>query len=86
MFFLDEPTVGIDPSLRREFWEYFKSLNREGVSIVLSTHVMDEAAHCDELALLRDGRLLAQGKIERLLEQTKTKNIEDAFLSLEGHE
>ncbi|OGY25974.1 MAG: ABC transporter ATP-binding protein [Candidatus Woykebacteria bacterium RBG_16_44_10] len=86
LVFLDEPTVGIDPSLRREFWDYFKSLNREGVSIVLSTHVMDEAAHCDELALLRDGRLLAQGKIEKLLAETKTKNIEDAFLSLEGHE
>ncbi|OGY21886.1 MAG: hypothetical protein A2126_00710 [Candidatus Woykebacteria bacterium GWB1_45_5] len=83
LLFLDEPTVGIDPSLRREFWAYFGSLNRQGVSIVLSTHVMDEAARCDELALLRNGKLLAQGKIEELLAQTRSKNLEEAFLSLE---
>ncbi|OGY22951.1 MAG: hypothetical protein A2172_03390 [Candidatus Woykebacteria bacterium RBG_13_40_15] len=86
LVFLDEPTVGVDPSLRVEFWDYFKKLNREGTSIVLSTHVMDEAARCSELALLRDGKLLAQGKIEGILSQAKTKNIEEAFLKLEGGE
>lgn len=84
LVFLDEPTVGIDPSLRIEFWDYFKTLNRQGTTIVLSTHVMEEAARCDELALLRDGRLLAQGKIEKLLSQTNTQNLEEAFLALEG--
>jgi len=84
LVFLDEPTVGVDPSLRVEFWDYFKSLNREGTSIVLSTHVMDEAARCNELALLRSGKLLSQGKIEEILSQTKTKNIEEAFLKLES--
>jgi ABC-2 type transport system ATP-binding protein len=84
LVFLDEPTVGVDPSLRVEFWDYFKSLNKEGTTIVLSTHVMDEAARCSELALLRSGKLLSQGKIEEILSQTKTGNIEEAFLKLEG--
>jgi len=86
LVFLDEPTVGVDPSLRVEFWDYFKSLNKEGTTIVLSTHVMDEAARCSELALLRNSKLLAQGKIEEILSQTKTKNIEEAFLKLERPE
>jgi len=84
LIFLDEPTVGIDPSLRLEFWDYFRSLNKDGATIVLSTHVMEEAARADELALLRDGRLLAQGKVEKLLSDTGTKNLEEAFLALEG--
>ncbi|HEX7456177.1 MAG TPA: ABC transporter ATP-binding protein [Candidatus Nanoarchaeia archaeon] len=84
LVFLDEPTVGIDPALRIEFWDYFRKLNKEGTSIVLSTHVMEEAARCDELALLRDGRLLAQGKVEELLAETKTKTLEEAFLALEA--
>lgn len=84
LVFLDEPTVGVDPSLRVEFWDYFKSLNKEGTTIVLSTHVMDEAARCSELALLRGGKLLAQGTENTLLKQTGVKTIEDAFLKLEG--
>ena len=83
LVFLDEPTVGIDPSLRIEFWNYFKSLNRQETTIVLSTHVMEEAARCDELVLLREGKLLAQGTIEKLLAETKAKNLEEAFLALE---
>jgi ABC-2 type transport system ATP-binding protein len=83
LVFLDEPTVGIDPQLRIEFWDYFKDLNRQGTTIVLSTHVMDEAARCDELALLRDGKLLVQGKGEEILMKTGAKNIEDAFLILD---
>lgn len=83
LVFLDEPTVGIDPSLRIEFWNYFRNLNKQGATIVLSTHVMEEAARCSELALLREGKLLAQGKIETMLAETKTKNLEEAFLSLE---
>jgi ABC-2 type transport system ATP-binding protein len=85
LVFLDEPTVGIDPALRIEFWDYFRNLNREGATIVLSTHVIEEAARCDEIALLRDGRLLAQGSVEKLLMETKTKNLEEAFLALEAN-
>jgi len=83
LVFLDEPTVGIDPSLRIEFWNYFGALNRQGTTIVLSTHVMEEAARCDEIALLRDGKLLTQGKVEKILAETKTKKLEEAFLALE---
>jgi len=59
LLFLDEPTVGIDPELRLAFWDYFARLNAEGVTIVVSTHHLDEAARCHLLALLRFGRLLA---------------------------
>ena len=58
---LDEPTVGLDPVLRRDLWQAFARLAGEGVSLLVSSHVMDEAERCDELLLLRDGRLLARG-------------------------
>ncbi len=57
---LDEPTVGVDPELRRSFWDYFAQLNREGVTIIVSTHHLDEATRCTRLGLLRSGKLLAQ--------------------------
>ena len=60
LVFLDEPTVGVDPELRRSFWDYFAQLNTEGVTIIVSTHHLDEAARCTRLALLRFGKLLAQ--------------------------
>lgn len=77
---LDEPTVGVDPQLRREFWDYFHQLNQEGVTIVVSTHHLDEAARCTRLGLMRFGDLLAVGTPAELLEQSGKEDMEDAFL------
>ena len=80
---LDEPTVGLDPVLRRALWGTFRSLaDEQGVTLLVSSHVMDEARHCDELILLRDGRALAQGTQQELLASTGTADIEAAFLAL----
>ena len=80
LVFLDEPTVGVDPQLRRSFWDYFAQLNAEGVTIIVSTHHLDEAARCSRLALLRFGKLLAQDTPQALLRQSGKDNMEDAFL------
>ena len=77
---LDEPTVGLDPLLRKELWDVFSSLAAVGKTVIVSSHVMDEAERCDELLLLRDGRLLWQGALDELLKTTKTSNIEAAFI------
>jgi ABC-2 type transport system ATP-binding protein len=61
LLLLDEPTVGVDPQLRQTFWGYFRKLNERGVTIVVSSHVMDEADRCDRLGLIRSGRVLAEG-------------------------
>ena len=61
VFVLDEPTVGLDPLLRRDLWSTFHGLAEEGTTLLISTHVMDEAGHCDQLLLLREGQLLAAG-------------------------
>ncbi len=79
---LDEPTVGLDPLLRRDLWALFHRLGDGGVSLLVSSHVMDEASRCDGLLLLREGQLLAKGTLQSLLEQTRTESIEDAFLAL----
>jgi ABC-2 type transport system ATP-binding protein len=78
--FLDEPTVGVDPELRRTFWDYFAQLNREGITIVVSTHHLDEASRCTRLGLMRLGKLLAQDVPQQLLLQSGKDNMEDAFL------
>ena len=78
--FLDEPTVGIDPELRRSFWNYFAELNKEGVTIIVSTHHLDEAARCTRIGLLRSGALLAQDTPSELLRLSGKENFEDAFL------
>jgi ABC-2 type transport system ATP-binding protein len=78
--FLDEPTVGVDPELRRTFWDYFAQLNREGITIVVSTHHLDEASRCTRLGLMRQGKLLAQDVPQQLLLQSGKDNMEDAFL------
>src|SRR5579863_8831553 len=80
LVFLDEPTVGVDPELRRSFWNYFAQLNTEGVTIIVSTHHLDEAARCNRLALMRSGKLLAQDTPQALLQQSGKDNMEDAFL------
>jgi ABC-2 type transport system ATP-binding protein len=79
---LDEPTVGLDPILRRDLWNLFDRLADEGKTLLISSHVMDEADRCSELYLLRDGQLLWQDTRELLLEKTKTRSVEDAFLSI----
>jgi ABC-2 type transport system ATP-binding protein len=82
LIFLDEPTVGLDPELRVHFWEYFESLTRDGSTLVISSHTMDDAAHCDNLAFLRLGRVVAQGAPAELRAATGSKEstLEDAFL------
>ena len=79
---LDEPTVGLDPALRRDLWTLFRSLADRGVTLLVSSHVMDEAAHCDRLLLLRDGELLADDTQAGLLRATGTSDVESAFLAL----
>jgi ABC-2 type transport system ATP-binding protein len=79
---LDEPTVGLDPVLRRELWNLFRRLAAEGRSVFVSSHVMDEASRCDRLILLREGRILSDSTLPELLEQTGTPDAEAAFLAL----
>ncbi|MFN8074954.1 MAG: AAA family ATPase [Kineosporiaceae bacterium] len=79
---LDEPTVGLDPVLRRDLWDIFARLAATGVTLLVSSHVMDEAARCDRLLLMREGRLLADGTLAGILADTATSAVEDAFLSL----
>ena len=79
---LDEPTVGLDPVLRTELWRQFHELADEGKTVLVSTHVMDEAERCDELILMREGRIVATGAPRTLLEQTETETLEGAFLAL----
>jgi ABC-2 type transport system ATP-binding protein len=79
---LDEPTVGLDPVLRRDLWAYFGRLAASGVALLVSSHVMDEAEHCDQLLLMRDGNLLARARPDELREQTGKQNLEQAFLAL----
>ena len=81
---LDEPTVGVDPVLRRELWSTFRRLAAEGTSLVVSTHVMDEADRCDRLLLMREGRILAEGAPTELRDRTGSSSLEEAFLVLAG--
>lgn len=87
LLLLDEPTVGIDPQLRHFFWRHFRHLNEQGVTILLSTHVMDEAERCDRLGLMRDGRFLAEGTPAEIRATTGEPTVEEAFLHLaEGND
>jgi ABC-2 type transport system ATP-binding protein len=79
---LDEPTVGVDPVLRNDLWRLFRRLAEDGATLLVSSHVMDEAARCDELVLMREGRLLASEPPGRLLERTGARDVEGAFLEL----
>ena len=79
---LDEPTVGLDPVLRRDLWQLFRDLADRGTTLMVSSHVMDEAAHCDRLLLLREGKLLADDTMDGLLTRTGTSDVEAAFLAL----
>ncbi|MFC9998857.1 ABC transporter ATP-binding protein [Nocardia sp. NPDC127526] len=79
---LDEPTVGLDPVLRADLWEQFHELARGGRTLIVSSHVMDEAEHCDKLLLMREGRLLAQLSPDELRSDTGESSLENAFLAL----
>jgi ABC-2 type transport system ATP-binding protein len=79
---LDEPTVGLDPLLRRDLWTQFTELARSGVALLVSSHVMDEAERCEELLLLREGALLATTTPGELRERTGQQDLGDAFLAL----
>jgi ABC-2 type transport system ATP-binding protein len=82
LLFLDEPTVGLDPELRVHFWEYFASLTQGGATLVISSHTFDDAAHCQKLAFLRLGRVVAEGTPDGLRAATGNREatLEDAFL------
>lgn len=79
---LDEPTVGLDPVLRKHLWATFAGLATRGKAIVVSSHVMDEASRCDRLLLMRDGDVIADDTPDGLLDSTSTPDIESAFLAL----
>jgi len=80
LLLLDEPTVGIDPQLRAAFWAYFRRLADEGATLIVSSHVMDEAERCDRLGFMRQGRLLAEGSAAELRVQAVAATLEGAFL------
>jgi ABC-2 type transport system ATP-binding protein len=84
MLFLDEPTVGIDPLLRAEFWAHFRDLAGGGATIVVSSHVMDEADRCDELLFIRSGKVIARGTGAEVRQRAGTHDLEEAFLRLGG--
>ncbi|MBV9352455.1 MAG: ABC transporter ATP-binding protein [Mycobacterium sp.] len=79
---LDEPTVGLDPVLRADLWEQFHDLARDGTTLLVSSHVMDEADHCGDLMLMRDGHLVAHTTPTQLREDTGCASLEEAFLSI----
>jgi ABC-2 type transport system ATP-binding protein len=79
---LDEPTVGLDPVLRSELWELFHELASRGTTLLVSSHVMDEAARCERLLLMREGRLLADDTPDALRARTGSQDLEEAFLTL----
>jgi len=79
---LDEPTVGLDPVLRRDLWNLFHRLSDDGATLLVSSHVMDEATRCDRLLLMREGRLLADDTPDGVLAATGASDVEAAFLAL----
>jgi ABC-2 type transport system ATP-binding protein len=79
---LDEPTVGLDPVLRRDLWGHFQRLAASGVTLLVSSHVMDEADRCDQLLLMREGELLATATPDALRRRTGEEDLGDAFLAL----
>jgi ABC-2 type transport system ATP-binding protein len=81
---LDEPTVGLDPVLRGELWAGFRDLADAGTTLLVSSHVMDEADRCDDIVLMRDGAVLAAKPREQLLAETGADGVEQAFLRLVG--
>lgn len=79
---LDEPTVGLDPVLRKHLWELFAGMAKQGKTLIISSHVMDEAEQCPNLMILRDGKLLIHGSKQELFAKTRKQTVHDAFLAL----
>jgi ABC-2 type transport system ATP-binding protein len=86
LLLLDEPTVGVDPQLRVQFWEHFREMAAAGTTILVSSHVMDEAERCQRLGLIRFGKLLTEGTPAEVRATAGTNNLEEAFLKLSGRE
>ena len=84
LLLLDEPTVGVDPQLRVQFWESFRRMAANGTTLIVSSHVMDEADRCQRLGLIQYGRLLAEGSPADIRAQGGSQNLEEAFLALAG--
>lgn len=84
LLLLDEPTVGVDPQLRVQLWDHFNLMARQGTTIVVSSHVMDEAERCQRLGLVRGGRILDEGSADELRRRGGVERLEDAFLRLAG--
>jgi ABC-2 type transport system ATP-binding protein len=82
LLILDEPTVGLDPVLRRDLWSLFHGLAAGGAALLVSSHVMDEAARCDNLLFMREGRFLAEAPPAEILQRTGAPDLESAFLAL----
>lgn len=82
LLILDEPTVGLDPVLRVDLWERFHQLARGGTTLLVSSHVMDEADHCEDLLMMREGRVLAHATPDQLREDTGCQSLAEAFLSI----
>ena len=83
---LDEPTIGIDPILRKSIWNELYKLSNNGTTIIITTHAMDEVEKCDNLGMLRDGRLIAVGTPDEIKRSTSSNTIEEAFLFYGGHQ
>jgi ABC-2 type transport system ATP-binding protein len=83
LLFLDEPTAGVDPAARREFWTTIGALAREGTTVVVTTHYMDEAERCERLAFLSRGHLIALGRPDEVVRQLGASSVEDAFVQLQ---
>ncbi len=79
---LDEPTVGVDPVLRRQLWQLFREQAAAGATLIVSSHVMDEAGRCDDLVLVRDGRVLAHDSPQSFCNKAGAKTVEEGFLKL----
>jgi ABC-2 type transport system ATP-binding protein len=86
LLLLDEPTVGVDPQLRVQFWDHFREMAAAGTTILVSSHVMDEAERCQRLGLIRFGKLLGEGTPDELRAKAGTTNLEEAFLRLSGRD
>jgi len=84
LLLLDEPTVGVDPRLRQSLWNYFHQVNREGTTLIISTHIMEEAERCSRIGLMRAGRFLAEGSPAELKARAGRDDLESAFLYYEG--
>lgn len=82
LYLLDEPTVGLDPVLRRDLWQLFDALAADGSTLLVSSHVMDEAGRCDRVLLMRDGGLIADASPDELRAEAGTADLEQAFLVL----